>query len=221
MALPGRRGLGTVVHEHIKSLLLDGHFEPNSWIPVDEIAAELEVSRQPLMDALKRLSVEGFITIVPQVGCKPRTHQPAEIRDFYKLFAEGECLVAELAVKNATEDDILILKNTSSRIGALREPGVHDREIGRVYRKENRSFHAEIRRIANSPVLTEIVESLGDRSDFFIAMAKAPIFAERLRDAHEEHEEIITAIVERDAARAGAVMRKHISSIAKRIGGAL
>src|SRR3546814_5202235 len=81
----------------------------------------------------------------------------------------------------------------------------------------NRQLHAEMRRAAHSPALAEIVESLGDRSDFYIACFKDKVFAPNLKIAHSEHEEIIEAIAAGNARKAGTAMKKHITATEQRM----
>lgn len=216
-----RSGLTEHVYAYVKEQILAGRFQQDTWIPVEQVAADLAVSRQPVMDALKRLAMEGFTTIIPQVGCRIRAYSPGEIADFYRLFAEGEALVAELAARRATAADIIGLKAISAHIGELASHELDRLELARLYRGLNRRLHLEIRRIARSFAVTEVVETLGDRSDFFVATAHAPIFADRLRSAHQEHEEVLSAIIRRDAAMAGRVMHAHILAIGARLDTAL
>lgn len=216
---PRRAGLAEHVYSHIKSLLLDGRFDPTLAIPVDNLAAELEVSRQPVMDALKRLSLEGFVLILPQIGSRVRTYEPEEVSDFFKLFAEGEALIAELLAERANRNDIVLLTAISAQIGELRSLKGSPFEIGLQYRQLNRKLHFEMRRAARSAPVAEVVESLGDRSDFFIAVSGKQLFAERLESAHAEHEGVLAAVRARDPAKARNVMKQHILHIEERIRG--
>ena len=213
----GRPRRTEVVYDHIKQSILDGVLDAQPWIQIDRISADLEVSRQPVMDSLKRLAIEGFIAIVPQVGCRLRIYEPTQIDDFFKLFAEGEALVAELAASRATEDDISAMRAISSLIGQLRFGALSDQERGWAYRRLNRAFHLRMRETARSPAVAEIVEGLGDRSDFFIALARRPIFAARLEQAHEEHEALLTEMSAGNASAASAVIRAHILAIGTRL----
>lgn len=212
-----RGGLVEYVYDHLKEQILDGLFNRDAWLPVDVIASRLTVSRQPVMDALKRLSTDGFVTIIPQVGCQIRSYAAEEIEDFYRLFAEGEALVAEFAAARATTDDILALQVISAQIGRLRDLPLAPVVLARQYRALNRRLHYEIRRMARSGSVTEVVESLGDRSDFFVATVNAPVFAERLRTAHDEHEDVIAAIIEHDEVSARRIMKDHILAIGSRV----
>ncbi len=212
-----RGGRAEHVYSYVKEQILDGAFSGEAWIPVDQIAAHLAVSRQPVMDSLKRLTMEGFISIIPQVGCRIREYTATEIQDFYRLFAEGEALVAEFAAARATPDDLFSLQVISAQIGRLRTQKLSPTELSGRYRALNRKLHFEIRRIARAESVTEVVESLGDRSDFFVATVKAPVFADRLRAAHDEHEEIIAAIMKKKPAEARRVMKNHIAAIGDRL----
>lgn len=212
-----RVGLSDLVYNDVKNRLLAGEFREPDSIPIDKLAAELSVSRHPVMEALKRLSVEGFITILPQIGCRVRRYEPSEISDFFRLFAEGEALIAELAAERADKTNIAAMSEISARIGRLRQARDSTAAIGLEYRSLNRQLHFEMRRAARSVPVAEIVESLGDRSDFFIAASRRPLFTDRLARAHDEHEAIIAAIERRDPARAREVMRIHILHIEERL----
>jgi len=212
-----RGGLAERAYDHIKRMLVTGEVTRRDWFPIDEIATTLKTSRQPVMDALRRLSTEGFVEIVPQVGCRPRNPDISEIRDFYRLFAEGESIIAELAAERATSENILAFRLISSQINALATTiGELDNKAD-AYRSLNRQLHSEIRRAARSPSLAEIVEGLGDRSDFYIAFFRNKVFALNLRVAHAEHEDVIDAIVAHDPRKARIAMKRHIRATEKRL----
>lgn len=214
-----RSGLAEYVYETVKDSILDGLFKPSESIPVDTLSNELGVSRQPVMDALKRLSLEGFVVILPQVGCHVREYSAREITDFFRLFAEGEALIASLIAERATNNEIAVLEEISAKIGKLQDLKEDPEVISRKYRLLNRKLHYEMRSVSQSAPLAEVVETLGDRSDFFIATAHRPLFADRLARAHSEHEEIIAAFKARDAEQASAVMKTHILHVEERIRG--
>lgn len=214
----GKVRLSDHVYGYVKEQLLDGRYEPEDWIPIEEISQTLGVSRQPVMGALKRLAIEGLVTIVPQVGCRARRYDLADAIDFYRLFAEGEALLAGLAAERAEPSDLIALRVISAQIGQLRDREKSAEELGRMYRTLNNRFHSELHRIARSPAVAETVEIQRDRSDFYVALAKRPIFGERLRAAHDEHEDLFDAISQKDAKRASDIMREHVLAIVHRFG---
>ena len=112
-------GLRDHVYDHVKQLLFTGIYRPGMQIEVEKIAGTLDVSRQPVMDALKRLNFEGFVTIVPQVGCRVRTYRAEEVTDFFRVVADVEALSAELAAKRAMPDDIVRMQVISAQIATV------------------------------------------------------------------------------------------------------
>lgn len=212
-----RGGLSERAYDHLKEMLVTGTVTDQQWFPIDDIAAQLDMSRQPVMDALRRLSIEGFVEIVPQVGCRPRRPEINEIRDFFRLFAEGEAIIAELAAERAEPNVILTMRLISAQIGALSDQPLDVGGAADLYRTLNRQLHAEMRRAAHSASVAEIVESLGDRSDFYIACFKDKVFAPNLKIAHAEHEEIIEAIAAHNGRKARAAMKKHITATEQRL----
>lgn len=202
---------------HIKNLLLDGVVRQQSWFVIEEITKALEISRQPVMDAMKRLSLEGFIEIVPQVGCRIRSATEMEVADFFRLFAVSEGLIGELAAERANSGDILQLRILSAQIGALGEWNGDAEAKARTYRLLNRQFHSELRRIARSATVGDIVERLADRSDFYIAQSGNAQFSEHVMPAHEEHQRILEAIERGDPVMARAASERHIAAASLRL----
>jgi DNA-binding GntR family transcriptional regulator len=209
--------LSEVAYSHIKNMLVEGRVDANEWLPIADIAAELGSSRQPVLEAMKRLVLEGFVEIMPQVGCRVRNPDSQEIDDFYRLFAAGEALIAELCAARAEAADILSLRLISSQIGMLSTLDKDPQTVGENYRVLNRRLHAEMRRVSRSKPLADVVESLGDRSDFYVALTNRSIFALNIKQAHREHEAIITAIANGDAAGAREAMERHIFATERRV----
>ena len=210
--------LSDKAYEHIKTKMLSGHLSTTEWLPIESIASELGSSRQPVMDAIKKLALEGFIEIVPQVGCRLSIPDRREIEDFYNLFATAEGLIAQLAAERASPSDKLSLKMISAQIGELVDnSGGQLAELGENYRVLNRQLHSDMRRICRSPSVTSIVESLGDRSDFYIAVGQRPVFAQNIEAAYAEHEEVVRAIAAGDGPGARRAMEQHIQNTRKRL----
>lgn len=210
-------GLRDQVYEHIKQLLFAGVYGPGSQVLVEKIASELDVSRQPVMDALKRLNFEGFVTIIPQVGCRIRVYKLEEVSDFFHIVADVEAFAVELACKRRTAEDIVRMQVISGQIGGVAKSTRPAKEKAELYRSLNRQLHIEFGKATKSAPVMELVAGFGDRCDFFIASANRPIYFERLQQAHHEHETVIKAIDEGDVHTATSVMRVHVLAIEKRL----
>src|ERR1700719_2612211 len=115
-------------YQQIKHSLISGRYRPGDELSVESIAAELEISRQPVMEAMRILSREGFIEIIPQVGCRVAIHSVADLGDFFRLFATVEGLSASLAAERWDAEELVRLRRVSEEIDSFRAPRFSDRE---------------------------------------------------------------------------------------------
>ncbi|WP_344598620.1 GntR family transcriptional regulator [Streptomyces violaceusniger] len=202
--------LSSLVHAQIKERLLEGVYPPGQRLSAAELGTEFGVSKQPTMEALRLLSADGLVTIIPQVGCEVATYKPQEIEDFFTLFAGMEGTIAGLAATRRTEAGLRELDTISARIGQLTdETDPATRSHG--YRTLNRQFHAQIHTLARSAVVTEVSQRMWDLSDFLINTSGIDLpLHTALEDRHNDHEVIRRALWERDAATARTEMERQV-----------
>ncbi len=200
------------VREQILSRLLDGTYKFGDPISVKAFSEETGISRQPIMTALSTLGTEGFVTVVAQVGCEVASPTADEINDFYLMFERLEGLMAELAAKRRTDDQIRKLKAINMQISMIDN---EDGDATETYRLLNREFHGLIHEMANSPLLVERQGNIFTMSDFFIVQTVG--FIPHLRNAAEEHEEMIDAIAAKDPAAARLAAERHIREVSHHV----
>ena len=155
---PAKR-LSAAVYDVIKARILDGDYKPGEWLAVDALCDEFEVSRQPVMEALRRLSGEWLVAIIPQVGCRVTTYEPQAFRDFLATFGEMEAKLGALAAERRTPEQLELL---DSILGELRQLTHHDAD----YRSLTRDFHSTILDMAHSELLARLCEQMWDFGEF-------------------------------------------------------
>jgi DNA-binding GntR family transcriptional regulator len=200
-------------YEYTKGQLLDGALPPGSRVRVEDVVSALKTSRQPVMEAFKRLAGEGFLEIIPQVGCRVVMPDRREIGDFFRLFAGAEALTAELAASRGEMPERLELRRIHAEIGALRDSADPAAEVAHAYRMLNQRFHGAVHAMAHSPLVASYAAGYWARSDFYIATAPGGgglVFARRIAQAHAEHDSILTAIEGGDPEAANQLMERHI-----------
>jgi len=203
--------LGDLAHQEIKDRLLDGVYTPGQKLSVEELSRELEVSKQPIMEALRLLSADGLVTIIPQVGCRVAAYDAQEVRDFFALFASMEGAVAGLAASRRTDADLRALDEISARIGALMDEE-DPAKRAHAYRIRNREFHAQIHAMADSAIIADLSRRMWDRSDFLINTAELTDPLHNIAKRHHDHEGIRRALQARDGELARRAMEAHILS---------
>jgi DNA-binding GntR family transcriptional regulator len=206
--------LNHAVYDLLKERLLEGDYAAGTRLPTDDLRIELGVSKQPVMEALRRLSADGMIEIVPQVGCIVTGYDAHEIEDFYLGFGGFEGSIAGIAALRRTDGQLGELDLISTRIDALRadpDPAVRSRG----YRLWNRRFHQTIGAMAQSRVMTETSRRMWDLSDFLINTTGVPQpLSSALDHRHADHERIRAALHAGDQAAARAEMERHIVTTA-------
>ena len=201
--------LGELAQQEIKGRLLDGIYTPGQKLVVEDLSAEFGVSRQPIMEALRVLSAEGLVTIIPQVGCRVASYGAQEVRDFFALFATMEGAVAALAATRRTDADLRALNEISARIGALLdEEDLTER--AHSYRIRNREFHAQIHAMADSAIIADLSRRMWNLSDFLINTAELTNPLHSIARRHLDHQSVQQALEAKDGELARRTMEDHI-----------
>ncbi|MGI5219140.1 GntR family transcriptional regulator [Nocardia sp. CA-290969] len=202
--------LSSALYDILKTRLMEGRYGAGEKIVVESIRQEFGVSKQPVMDALRRLSSEKLVHIAPQIGCEVVSYSRREVEDFYTLFGGFEGTIAAVAATRRTETQMQQLDLISARIDALVGSGDPDVRA-RGYRVHNREFHAMIHAMAHSRIMAETSQRMWDLSDFLINTTGIPNpLASALPERQHDHREIIEALRNRDGAAARSAMERHI-----------
>ena len=213
--------LGQVILDELKERLLDGRYAAGSRISIEEVKAEFGVSKQPVMDAMRRLEAIGIVQIVPQSGCRVASYPLREVRDFFTLFGRFEGEIAAAAAERRTEDQLVDLDQAWERIEDV-ERRTDAAVRSRGYRFTNREFHLVIHRMAHSSVMASLSERMWDLSDFFInTLGGAGALSDALEERNHDHDVIRTAIRSGNAEIARVAMQSHILDTVKIFGTAL
>lgn len=201
-----RRGrLAEYAYEYTKRLLFDGTLTPGAKLRVEDVVASLHTSRQPVMDAFKRLAAEGFLEITPQVGCRVVVPGADEIADFFLILGAVQGLAADIAADRRTPEELARLNAIVVEIDALLAESPVSGDFQR-YRRLDHLFQQQIRAMGHSETVAHLAGGLLDRRDFYITCIPngEQVYAERMCEARGEHRAVVDAIAERNAEAARA-----------------
>lgn len=199
----------------LREMLLEGRFQPGERIREVPLAAELGVSRIPLRLVLERLAHEGLLEVRPTRGFVVQRFSTTDIYDAIELRGLLEGMAARLAAEKV-QDPGDTAKLQSFHNDLLRV--VRRRKLTLEYLEQfmelNGKFHAEILRLSDCRMLqraTDHVCSLpfASPSAFVRRQYLAPESWELFHIAIDQHQGILDAIVNREAARAETLAREH------------
>lgn len=173
--------------------------------PIDEMAlCELYgISRTPLREALKVLSSEGLIELIPRRGSFVRSMDIDELNELFPVMAVLEGLCAREAVENCTPRDLKQLEKMHGKLEECAEQGNID-----AYYEQNFVFHQAIQDLSGNKWLQRIIGDL--RKVLRLARHMQLTIPGRLQESLKEHRQIIQAFSQQNADLADQTMQNHL-----------
>lgn len=199
------RNLRDQIYIIVRTLIVTGAIKPGETIDEKAIAAQLDVSRTPVREAVKKLSDEHLVEVIAQSGTRAARINRAEIHESYLIRRALEIESASQAAGNIHQGHADKLADILHR---------HSRALERRQYVDainaDDEFHAQIAMISNLPRLwktIEISKAQIDRCRHMMlprtGQAEATL---------EQHREIMRALNSHNPDRAGAAMRSHLDS---------
>ncbi len=191
-----RRGrLAEYAYEYTKRMLFDGRLAPGAKLRVEDVVASLRTSRQPVMDAFKRLASEGYLEITPQVGCRVVVPDAAEIADFFLILGAVQGLAADIAAGRHTPSEADRFRALADAIDASAADPLTP-EAAHATHVLDHDFQQQLRSMAHSDAVERLAAGLLDRRDFYITCVPNGefAFAERMLAARGAHRAIVDAV---------------------------
>lgn len=214
-----RKSLSDMVFNQMYRAIKSGSYAPDERLPTEtDLAAEFEVSRPIVREALKKLreqnliySRQGVGSFVRQNGIKdPLGFSPVEnLSDLRKCYEFREVLepaCAQAAAERRTDAD---LKAIERALALLKDATTQRRHRADA----DYDFHLSIARASGNQYFQTAMESLKDH--IAVGMKYHGISLKQstggLDDVFSEHEKIYQAIKAGNKEDAFALMKKHIT----------
>lgn len=208
------RPLHEAVVDRLRDMIVEGALEAGARLNEISLADTLGVSRTPIREALKLLANEGLVDLLPGRGARVSRPTAKGVLELFEVISGLERLAAELAALRMTARDMERLKKMHDRMAAHFESGER-----REYFALNHQIHMSIVAGAKNETLASIHAGLMVRARWgrYTALASA----ERWAEAMAEHDELMMALMARDARRAGEILFQHDRRTGETTGGIL
>ena len=193
-----------VVAERLRDEIQDGTLSPGTRLRQNEVARRFGVSTTPVREAFAQLQAEGLVRIDPHRGAVVFRPTTDDLVEFYEIREVLESLAVVRAIPYLRPE---VVRELSALVERMRRA-----EDARRWLRLNDEFHLKLYACAKMPRLAALIENLRDASTPYIHMfvaGRPP--SER---ANEEHQAILDACVQGDAAAAELAVREHLSSAA-------
>lgn len=193
---------------HLRSQIMSGRVRPGERIRLEEVAEQLGVSITPVREALLTLRGEGMVELEPRRGYVAAPMSRQDILDVFTL--QGD-IAGELAARVAgrvTAEQLAELSAVDRKLGTA----VRARRVADIERLEY-EFHRAVNLIAEARKLAWFLRTatLYTPSRF---LSSDPGWRTTMR---ADHETLLVALREGDAAAARASMGRHFTDGADRL----
>ena len=186
------------VHRALLDAISDASLAPGTRLRQEEIAEQLAVSRQPVLQALRLLKKDGFVLDAPGRGLMVAPLDVAWMRNIYQVRGALDTLAARLAVARGSRIDPRLIENGRKCARGRSIKAMIDADM---------AFHNAIYAASNNPL---IELSAQVHWDHLRRVMGEVLQSSRQRSAvWDEHEAIALAISKGDADRAAQLTETH------------
>jgi DNA-binding GntR family transcriptional regulator len=186
------------VYRSLLDAISDGSLAPGERLTQEEIAQQLAVSRQPVLQALRLLKKDGFVQDAPGRGLQVAPLDVQAIRHIYQVRGALDALAARLAAQRRFRMDPQLLE-------AGRAAARGDNVAAMI--EADLDFHRALYEAAGNPLIGESAQL---HWRHLKRVMGAVLQEMRQREAvWDEHQAIADAIAAGDADRAARLIDEH------------
>lgn len=207
--------LASQAYQRLRQDIIKARYVHGGKLRIQELCERYGVGPSPIREALNRLSRDGLVT---QSDHKGFSVTPLS-REHLEELTRTRCWLNELAIREsmvhggrAWEEGVVLAYHRLSRI-----PRFISEEDKTVYNPEweraHRAFHSSLIAACGSRWLIAFCEQLFDASDCYRHLSRVSSLKRGPRK--DEHQEMVKAVVARDADAAAKLLRTHFTRTAE------
>jgi DNA-binding GntR family transcriptional regulator len=193
--------------EVLRDSILRKELAPGTRLDLDALQERLGISRTPLKDAINQLATEGLVTVIPRRGSYVAQLTPEKVAERFDAREVLELGAVEAIVSNVTDEDIAFLRKLYLDWKSAFAPDGLVSGYFRFLDKDTR-FHRAMIQITGNQLLVEMYDGLN--LNLQLAIAFYPMENKRLDKVGEEHDDILSALENRDARALASAIREHV-----------
>ena len=195
--------LRDVVFNTLRQAILKGELEPGERLMEIQLADRLGVSRTPIREAIRKLELEGLVSIIPNKGAYVTGITRKDVEDIYAIRSLLEGLCARWATAHITEKQLDALEE-NIYLSEFHASKGHAQKLTEL----DDQFHDILYEACSSKMLEH---QLRDFHEYVRRMRKQNLSgSERGLEAVLEHKQIMEAIRQKDADRAQELAALHM-----------
>jgi len=195
--------LAQEIAKRIREMIRKGTLKKGDRIVEKSLSQAMGISRTPFREALRLLSSEGLVELVPNKGAYVAQPSMKDIREMFWVMSilEGKC--ARLCAKRTDEEGLQKLDDLYRKLEKQYQGKNHE-----GYMDVNHRYHSLVQDLAGNKILSEVVDNL--RQKILLYRYRQIYQPDRLKASMQEHCELQKAFREKKPAAAERLMKEHL-----------
>ena len=193
-------------YDAIRRMIFLNEFKPGQKIPYREMAARIDMSLTPVVQALKHMEFQGLIRHEPNRGFFVNTLSAEEMAEVYELRELLEIhLIPKVIANLGPRREKRLLTALDEYLAACHSGSPNLRLA------KDMNFHITLAEISGETISVRLLRNLLDF--LYLRFDQELLFSRPQKSAADEHRAVCERIVARDVPGACQAMQRHIHSI--------
>jgi DNA-binding GntR family transcriptional regulator len=199
------RTLAEKAFEMLHQAIMGGRLAPGLRLPIEDLAAALDMSPMPIREALRRLDSAGLVENIPHRGARVTELTVEDLAEVYEARVALEVLAIRRAAERFTHADEARCRALLTELHNTPEKQTDANSAAHL------AFHFAMYEAAGSNWLLRLIRPVWESSERYYLVL--PL---RRQPAHRRHEhgELIDACAAHDPNLADARIRQHLTETA-------
>lgn len=208
--------LSEAVVRYIEDKILSGDMVAGDKINEYAISSELNISRAPIREAMSELQAAGIIEHKPRKSGLVSMFTKEDVDEIFDIRISLEKDIIRLAIVNnyINEEHIENMKQLADNMLKNAEKTDHSSDVFTL-NKLDLEFHTYLWDIAKSPRRSRMLHNIF--MQLIIALNQNTSTLGKLEDKAKEHIEYISALENKDIAKAQDILEKHLTVYKKEL----
>ncbi len=198
-----KKTLHEEIADNLREMIMSGELREGDKIKENVLCDMMGISKTPLREALRVLSAEGLIRLVPNRGSYVTTPTFEEIKEMFDVMRVLEGVCARTAVEKMRNRDLSKLEKLHQKL----EENFR-RKDQKEYIHQNNLYHAFVQELAGNKTLNQIVNGL--RQKILLYRFQSLNLPGRFEQSIQEHRSLLAAFRDKDPKKAEMLMKSHL-----------
>ena len=218
--VPAAKTIADQTYRHIRRDIISGALPPGTKLAMEMLTKRYAVGLSPLREALVKLTGDALAVAEGQRGFWVSQISLDELQDTISTHLLIETQALSLAIAKGGADWERAVRQAYEELSSLEaRPKGGDAATFARWENANRRFHEALVSACGSKWLLRLRSTLHYHSERYRMISQAEASTER--DAHDEHEAIVEAVLARKTSRACRLIELHLQRTADVVRAAL